>query len=85
MAAVISETGHKVKIIDQNNKPGNALDRLKVAVKDSDILGFSLKSFTLGNTVRLLNSIDTKGKEVLCGGVHVTLEKEKFLENQPAE
>ena len=75
---------YDVKIIDFNNKPGNEKRRLRI-VKDADIIGISIKSYTLQDSLKTASLIKEINKNALlvAGGPHVTLDGYNFLKENP--
>ena len=78
MSAVLREAGHETRTIDFNNKPGNE-ERI-AALKDVDIIGISIRSFTLEHAESLIAKIRSHTNAALiCGGPHITLDGINFL------
>ena len=82
LASSLINKGHKVKVIDFNNYHKDENERLK-AVYNADIIGFSIKSFTIEESWRLLlkvKNINYKAK-IICGGAHISTDGYNFLKN----
>ncbi len=82
LSAVLDRTGYNVSVIDMNNKAGNTQKRIS-GIRNSDMIGISIKSYTLENSLSLLKTIKaTKTKATLiAGGPHVSLDSQNFLRN----
>ena len=70
---------YDIQVIDFNNKPGNEKKRLGV-VKDADIIGISVKSHTLQDSLKTASLIRKMTKHMLvAGGPHLALDGYNFL------
>jgi radical SAM superfamily enzyme YgiQ (UPF0313 family) len=80
LAAVLKE--HDVRVVDFNNKRGNEYDRL-LAARDADIVGISVKSFTLKESLRLASAVKkiNPGAKLVAGGPHITIDGQNFLKD----
>jgi len=78
LAAILKE--HDVAVVDFNNKLGNEESRLS-AVKDADVVGMSVKSFTLNEALRLAEIVRKINPNVklIAGGPHITIDGYNFL------
>ncbi|MCX6818583.1 MAG: radical SAM protein [Candidatus Aenigmarchaeota archaeon] len=80
MASSLKKKGHKVAVLDFNNKRGNEKKRLDI-VKNADYVGISIKSFTLNEAIKLARLVKKINKKavVLAGGPHITIDGYNFL------
>ena len=80
LASSLKKKGHKVTVIDFNNKTGNEKKRLLKAT-NADYVGISIKSFTLAESIRLAKEVKKiNNKAVLiAGGPHITIDGYNFL------
>lgn len=85
LAASLKLDKHKIKVIDINNKRENAEQRILDACKDTDWIGVSVKSFTIEQTKKIIELIRNNEitAPIVVGGVHITLDGKKFLEENP--
>ena len=81
MSSVLSEEDATINIIDINNNPSSPIKRVKNAIKKADLVGISIKSFTLHESLNIVKSVEKiiKNKTVVCGGPHITLDGMNFL------
>jgi len=77
LSAVLDRGGYDVSVLDLNNKIGNEKKRISTII-NSDIIGISIKSFTLESSIKILKMIKTKAI-LIAGGPHVTLDFHNFL------
>ena len=72
--------GFETSVLDFNNMQGSEKKRLEL-VKSADILGISIKSFTLKNAVKLASEIRKVNKNALliAGGPHITIDGYNFM------
>jgi len=70
----------EVETLDFNNMYGNEKKRLELA-KNADIIGISIKSFTLNNAVKLASELRNINKNALivAGGPHITIDGHNFM------
>lgn len=82
LAAVLKE--HAMSVVDFNNKSGDEYRRLSV-VKEADIVGISIKSFTLNESLRLAKLVKkiNPHTKLIAGGPHVTTDGYNFLRENP--
>ena len=80
LAASLLKAGHTVKVLDFNNNQSNINERLS-AIKDADIIGLSIKSFTLQSALALAVKVKAMNKNALliCGGPHITIDGLNFM------
>jgi radical SAM superfamily enzyme YgiQ (UPF0313 family) len=83
LSAVLYHGGYEVKVIDLNNKRDHLLQRLN-KIKRSDFIGFSIKSFTLHNAIKIASFIPKGKSTFITGGPHITLDGLNFLRNNGA-
>ena len=84
MAALLKREGHEVKVIDFVNRQGDEAARLQ-ACKGADIIGISLKSFTLEDGIRLATiarSVEPRAV-MAAGGPHVMIDGANLLRDNP--
>ncbi len=79
IAATIREK-HEVKVIDFVNRSGD-VDRRLQETKDADIVGISIKSFTLVESIWIANKIRAMNKKAMmvAGGPHVIVDGYNLL------
>lgn len=85
ISAVLSCTNNTtVKVIDLNNNPYHSEKRLQqINEIKPDVIGVSVKSHTLKSSVEIVEKFKLSQAVLIAGGPEVTLEKEKFFnENQ---
>ncbi len=80
LAASLLKAGHTVKVLDFNNYQNNIDERLSI-IKDADIIGLSIKSFTLQSALNLAVKVKAINKNALlvCGGPHITIDSLNFM------
>jgi radical SAM superfamily enzyme YgiQ (UPF0313 family) len=82
--AAMIRNEHSVKVIDFVNRSGDMEKRLQ-AVKDADIVGISMKSFTLTESIMVANrvrQINPKVK-IVAGGPHVIVDGLNLMKENP--
>jgi len=69
-----------VHVLDFNNMPGDEDKRLE-KVKDANIVGISIKTFTLKSAVELAKKVKMINPKALivAGGAHIIIDAENFL------
>lgn len=75
---------HEVKVIDFVNRQGHVRERLQT-VKDADIVGISMKSFTLDESVmvgKMVKEINPK-VTLIAGGPHIMVDGYNFMKDNP--
>lgn len=80
IASSLKKKGHKVTVVDFNNKRGDEEKRLSI-VKNADYVGISVKSFTMEEAVKIaeyVKKINRKTK-VIAGGPHIAIDGYNFL------
>lgn len=80
LASSLINEGHIVKVIDLNNNGDNTKNRIN-DIKNYDIIGVSVKSFTTQSTYEISKLL--RGKKLICGGPHITLDGYNFLQENP--
>lgn len=80
LASSLIKEGHVVSAIDMNNDTNNIENRIE-SIKDYDLIGVSIKSFTVQSACEL--SKITGRKDLICGGPHITLDGYNFLQENP--
>ncbi len=86
LSASLKEAGHKVEVIDLNNKFRTPDEIVEIIGRDRpDYVGFSVKSATFANAVELHRKIAAKYPEITCiyGGPHITLSGANILDEAP--
>ncbi len=76
LSSSLIEGGHKIKVVDLNNDPNSATDRIN-SVREYDIIGISIKSFTIQSAIEISKVIGRR--DLICGGPHITLDGYNFL------
>lgn len=76
LASSLIQKGHKVRVIDLNNNTRNIRERLS-KIRNSDIIGISVKSSTVQISRRIAETI--RRKDLICGGSHITVDGHSFL------
>ncbi len=73
---------HKVQVLDFVNKQGNFEKRLET-VRDADIVGISIKSFTLDESVMIAKKIKAINSTamIVAGGPHVIVDGFNFMKD----
>jgi anaerobic magnesium-protoporphyrin IX monomethyl ester cyclase len=80
LSAILHQKGHEVRVIDLNKRKDNFLERIK-SIKGFDIIGLSVGSFTLQNSLKIVKNL-SKGKSLLvAGGPYITLDGVNFLKD----
>lgn len=80
LAGHLIENGYPVHVLDFNNSHRDEEERLE-EVKDADLVGISIKSFTMKNALewaRKVRGVNKKGL-LVCGGPHISLDGFDFL------
>lgn len=77
LASSLMKEGHLVKVIDLNNNSNNIKKRIN-NIKNYDIIGLSVKSFTTQSTYEISKLLGEK--KLICGGPHITLDGYNFLQ-----
>lgn len=77
LASSLIQEGHQVRVLDLNNNTRSIRERLS-KIKDSDIIGISVKSSTVQISRRIAETIGRK--DLICGGSHITVDGRSFLE-----
>ncbi|HIG97093.1 MAG TPA: radical SAM protein [Candidatus Aenigmarchaeota archaeon] len=75
---------HEIKVVDFVNRSGNTAKRLDV-VKDADIIGISVKSFTLDESIMVANMVKkiNPSAKIVAGGPHVMVDGLNLLKDNP--
>jgi len=75
---------HEIKVVDFVNRSGNTAKRLDV-VKDADIIGISVKSFTLDESIMVANMVKkiNPSAKIVAGGPHVMVDGLNLLKGNP--
>jgi len=76
LASSLVREGHIVKVIDLNNNTRNIDERLN-KIRNFDMIGISIKSSTAQSASHISEIIGRK--DLVCGGVHVTIDGYNFL------
>lgn len=81
IASAIRDT-HAVRVIDFVNKQGNVASRISTA-KDADIVGISIKSFTLDESVMIAKKIRAlhPAATIIAGGPHIIVDGYNFMQD----
>ena len=81
LASVLSKENVSVNVVDVNNNPLNPIERIKKEIKDANFVGISIKSFTLRESLEIINQISNliRNKTLICGGSHISLDGVNFL------
>src|SRR3989344_6379612 len=71
---------HEVKVIDFVNRDGSEDKRLEAA-RDADFVGFSIKSFTLDESLRVAKKIKSMNPlaKMVAGGPHIMVDGLNFM------
>ncbi|HLD39459.1 MAG TPA: radical SAM protein [archaeon] len=74
----------EIKVVDFVNRSGNVKKRLDVA-KDADIVGISIKSFTLDESIMVANMVRkiNPTAKIIAGGPHVMVDGVNLLKDNP--
>ncbi len=82
IASALKKHNHNVVVLDFNNKHGNVEERLQKAVEEADIIGISIKSFTLTSALDIVEKIKETGfsGKLVAGGPHITLDGKNFMQ-----
>lgn len=82
--AAMIRNEHSVRVIDFVNKSGNVEKRL-AAVKDADIVGISMKSFTLTESIMVAKHVreTNPGTKIVAGGPHVIVDGLNLMKENP--
>ncbi|MFH1225462.1 MAG: radical SAM protein [Candidatus Diapherotrites archaeon] len=80
IVAALAKRGYSSEVLDWNNRPENAEEKLR-RLAGADIIGISIKSFTLRGALEIARIARAKNRRALivAGGPHVTLDAENFL------
>lgn len=80
IAAALKGRGCNAEVLDWNNKPENAEEKFE-KLAAADIIGISIKSFTLHGALEIARTARAKNPHALivAGGPHITLDAENFL------
>ena len=81
LAACLKKAGYKVGVIDMNNNSSDVRTRLAAVAKD-DLIGISIKSFTISSAVQIAEMVGRK--DLICGGPHMTIDGVNFLQENPS-
>ena len=75
---------HEVNVIDFVNKSGNVEKRLQAA-RDADVVGISMKSFTLDESIMVANMVKKINPMaiIVAGGPHVMVDGINLLTDNP--
>lgn len=76
IASSLIKEGYTVKVVDLNNYQKNIKNRID-AIKNYDIVGLSIKSFTYHSACEISKMLGRK--DLICGGPHITLDGFNFL------
>ncbi len=76
LASSLAKQGHQVRVVDLNNNTQNIAGRL-TKIRDSDIIGISVKSSTAQISGKIAKAIGRK--DLICGGAHITIDGHTFL------
>lgn len=76
LASSLIQEGHQVRVLDLNNNTRNIKERLN-KIRDSDVIGISVKSSTAQISRRIAETIGRK--DLICGGTHITIDGNAFL------
>jgi radical SAM superfamily enzyme YgiQ (UPF0313 family) len=82
LAAVLNNEGRNVTVVDLNNRNDAASGRIS-AISHSDLVGFSIKSFTLRSCMEISSQIPKDKRLFIAGGPHITLDGVNFLNSNP--
>jgi len=80
LAGSLKKAGYTAQIIDLNNNRFNICQRLN-AIKSEDLIGISVKSFTVTTAVRIAQMIGRE--DLFCGGPHITIDGSNFIKTNP--
>ncbi|MCK5236969.1 MAG: cobalamin-dependent protein [Deltaproteobacteria bacterium] len=72
----------EIKVFDFNNNTSDIEKRIK-EISSYDVVGFSIKSFTLDNAMKVAREIRREGSVMIAGGPHITLDGVEFMEQHP--
>ncbi|MBI1912763.1 MAG: radical SAM protein [Deltaproteobacteria bacterium] len=82
LSAVLLEKGHRVHVI--GNDIGIDAINKRIAEKDADLIGFSIRSNDTRRIVQLANGIKRKkGSHLICGGPNITVNGFSFMQENP--
>ena len=76
LASSLIQEGHQVRVLDLNNNTRNIKERLS-KIRDSDIIGISVKSSTAQIGCQIAEAVGRK--DLICGGAHITVDGYAFL------
>jgi radical SAM superfamily enzyme YgiQ (UPF0313 family) len=81
LASVLSKENVSVKVIDlNNNNKLNPIERVVKETKDADLIGISIKSYTVPQALNIVKWIENlNNKLLICGGPHITLDGKNFM------
>lgn len=81
LSSSLMQKGHRVVVLDLNNNTRNVKERLN-RIKDSDVIGISIKSSTAQVSREIGEALGRK--DLVCGGAHITIDGPSFLRNSPS-
>ncbi len=81
LSSSLMQKGHRVVVLDLNNNTRNVKERLN-RIKDSDVIGVSIKSSTAQVSREIGEALGRK--DLVCGGAHITIDGPSFLRNSPS-
>ncbi len=78
---MLKREGHEVKVLDFHNYRTKKNQRLDKALESKpDVIGISMKSFTLDNSLRIIKHCKKKHRAIyIAGGTHISLERGEFF------
>lgn len=81
LSSSLKNAGHDVKVVDLNNMRGRK--RLSKAVADADVVGISIKSFTLRPALEISQLVRkyNPNAKIIAGGPHVTIDGLNFMKS----
>lgn len=71
-----------IKVFDFNNDNRNVDERIN-ELSSYDLIGFSIKSFTIDYALKIASAVKRKGNILVAGGPHITLDGVNFLKENP--
>ena len=78
LSACLGIKGYEVKIFDFNNNADSLAERI-FHIRQYDLIGFSIKTFTLRNSLEIARAL--RREDLFCGGPHVTLDGINLLKD----